>query len=181
MLTPDILSRYSRHESTDDGLEASFAVNYLSHFLFTDLLLQSMDPKGRIVVVSSWTHDPSYYVNSGHITNEQHKTVIPEGGPQVLAKPPSKAAKGDEYKAGMRRYGMSKTLMVMFMYGTCQSSLAVADFVLGTNFSVVSRAQSTPTFQSLPSIREQWEIVACSRSRLPLYDLCFIGCWLPLL
>lgn len=119
-------------KSTEDGLEANFAINYLSNFLFTNLLLQSMDPAtGRVVIVSSWTHDPSYYMNSNFITNERHKTVIPEGGPQALAKPPGKDTEGDEYKAGMRRYGMSKTLMVMFMY-ELQRRLA------GTKYSDVS-------------------------------------------
>lgn len=42
-------------KSTEDGLEANFAINYLSNFLFTNLLLQSMDPAmGRVVIVSSW-------------------------------------------------------------------------------------------------------------------------------
>ncbi len=36
----------------------SFQVNYLAHFLFTLLLLQSMDKThGRIVVIGSWTHE----------------------------------------------------------------------------------------------------------------------------
>ena len=148
--------------STDDGLEANFAVNYLSNFLFTNLMLQSMDPSmGRIVIVSSWTHDPFYYMNSSYITDEKHKAVIPEGGPQALAKPLGNDAGGDEYKAGMRRYGMSKTLMVMFMYATDKSDLAIADSVLGTNFSVVSQPQITAISQSLPSIRVQWEVPAC--------------------
>ena len=145
--------------STDDGLEANFAVNYLSNFLFTNLILQSMDPSiGRIVIVSSWTHDPFYYMNSSNITNEKHKTVIPEGGPQALAKPLGNDAEGDEYKAGMRRYGMSKTLMVMFMYATDRSDLAMTDSVLGTSFSVVSQPPVSPTSQSLPSIRVQWVV-----------------------
>ena len=147
--------------STDDGLEANFAVNYLSNFLFTNLILQSMDPSmGRIVIVSSWIHDPSYYMNSSFITDEKHKTVIPEGGPQALAKPLSNDAEGDEYKAGMRRYGMSKTLMVMFMYATDKSDRAIADSVLGTSSSVVSQPRISPTSQSLLSIRVQWEVLA---------------------
>lgn len=76
-------------------------------------------------------------MNSSHITDKKHKTIMPEGGPQVLAKPPGKDTESDEYKAGMRRYGMSKTLMVMFMYVTYQSSLPVANFFQGKSSSVI--------------------------------------------
>lgn len=39
-------------QSTEDGLEAYLAVNYLSNFLFTNLLLQSIDlAMGRVVIV----------------------------------------------------------------------------------------------------------------------------------
>ena len=41
-----------------DGLDMSFQVNYLSHFLLTLLLLQSMDKEeGRILIVGSWSHE----------------------------------------------------------------------------------------------------------------------------
>ena len=41
-----------------DGIDMSFQVNYLSHFLLTLLLLQSMDKEdGRILVVGSWSHE----------------------------------------------------------------------------------------------------------------------------
>lgn len=43
---------------SDDGLDMSFQVNYLAHFLLTVLLLQSMDRrKGRILVTGSWLHE----------------------------------------------------------------------------------------------------------------------------
>ena len=43
---------------TKDGFEITFQVNYLSHFLLTLLLLESMDPQhGRIVVIGSWSHE----------------------------------------------------------------------------------------------------------------------------
>ena len=146
---------------TDDGLEANFAVNYLSNFLLTNLILQSMDPSmGRIVIVSSWTHDPFYYMNHSYITDEKHKTIIQEGGLQALAKPLDNDAEGDEYNASMRRYGMSKTMMVMFMYATDKSDLAIADLVLGTSFSVVLQPQISSISQSLPSIRVQWVVPA---------------------
>ncbi len=41
-----------------DGFEMSFQVNHLAHFLFTLLLLQSMDKaNGRILVIGSWSHE----------------------------------------------------------------------------------------------------------------------------
>ena len=46
---------------TKDGIEMAFGVNYLANFLLILLLLESMDPEmGRIVIVSSFTHDPEY-------------------------------------------------------------------------------------------------------------------------
>lgn len=46
------------HSFTKDGFDMSFQVNYLSHFLLTLLLFQSMDKEhGRIVVLGSWTHE----------------------------------------------------------------------------------------------------------------------------
>lgn len=43
--------------STEDGFDMSFQVNYLSHFLLTLLLLESMDKKdGRVLCIGSWTH-----------------------------------------------------------------------------------------------------------------------------
>jgi NAD(P)-dependent dehydrogenase (short-subunit alcohol dehydrogenase family) len=57
---------------TEDGLETTFAKNYLGHWLLTMLLLQSMDREvGRVVWISSWSHksvglrsDPSSQVSS---------------------------------------------------------------------------------------------------------------------
>lgn len=43
---------------TDDGLDVTFTVNYLGHWLLTLLLLQSMDKNsGRIVLVGSQSHE----------------------------------------------------------------------------------------------------------------------------
>lgn len=43
---------------TSDGLDTTFAANYLGHWLLTLLLLQSMDKEGgRIVVLGSQTHE----------------------------------------------------------------------------------------------------------------------------
>ena len=101
---------------TDDSLESNFAVNYLANFLLALLLLPSMDKEvGRIVFTSSWTHDPSHPMN-GHIKDKSHYTILND--PHDLAKPKENDKAGDEYNAGMRRYGMSKALMVLWMYVT---------------------------------------------------------------
>ena len=43
---------------SEDGFDMTFQCNYLSHWLFTLMLLGSMDKeKGRVVVVSSWSHE----------------------------------------------------------------------------------------------------------------------------
>ena len=99
---------------TDDGLESHFAINYLASFLLVLLLLPSMDKeKGRIVFTSSWMHDPAHPLN-GSIKDESHKTILND--PYDLAKPKEADKTGDEFNAGLRRYGMSKTLMVLWMY-----------------------------------------------------------------
>lgn len=42
---------------TEDGLDLTFATNYLGHWLLTLMLLGSMDrDRGRILWVSSWSH-----------------------------------------------------------------------------------------------------------------------------
>lgn len=99
---------------TNDGLESNFAVNYLANFLLVLLLLPSMDKEmGRIVIVSSWTHDPAHPL-SGQTDDESHRTILNDF--QGLARPEANDKVGDEHNAGRRRYGMSKALMIMWMY-----------------------------------------------------------------
>jgi len=43
---------------TADGFEETFAVNVLGHYLLARLLLPALVPDGRLVFVSSGTHDP---------------------------------------------------------------------------------------------------------------------------
>ena len=43
---------------TKDGFETTFGVNHLGHFLFANLMLKSVVNDGRIVFVSSDTHEP---------------------------------------------------------------------------------------------------------------------------
>jgi NAD(P)-dependent dehydrogenase (short-subunit alcohol dehydrogenase family) len=96
---------------TNDGFESKFGVNYLSNFLLVLLLLQSMDKESeRIVIISSQTHDPLD-------TRNAHTKIIFRDV-DTLAKAlieDTKAGKWELSNAGMRRYGMIKTLIVMFM------------------------------------------------------------------
>jgi NAD(P)-dependent dehydrogenase (short-subunit alcohol dehydrogenase family) len=97
---------------TKDGIETTFAVDYLSNFLLVLLLLKSMDPeKGRIVFVSSFTHDTSHYMNSAFVSE---KLIYRD--PELIAHPDCEDKKGEEWVQGMRRYALSKMLLIMFMY-----------------------------------------------------------------
>lgn len=119
---------YTTQTWTADGFDQAFQANYLSHFLLTLLLLQSVDRKhGRVVVLGSWSHD----------TTDPHNTMGPTGA--VYATEPyrqifgaaadqpmdtEKFATGrwssavehpGDLAAGYRRYGASKLAGVMMM------------------------------------------------------------------
>jgi NAD(P)-dependent dehydrogenase (short-subunit alcohol dehydrogenase family) len=60
---------HTTHSFTEDAFDMTFQANYLSHFLLTLLLLQSMDKEhGRIVVLSSWTHEYAIFFSHFVIT-----------------------------------------------------------------------------------------------------------------
>jgi NAD(P)-dependent dehydrogenase (short-subunit alcohol dehydrogenase family) len=46
-------------EFTEDGFERTFQLNFLGHFLLTNLLLDRLTPTAKIVFVSSDLHDPA--------------------------------------------------------------------------------------------------------------------------
>jgi NAD(P)-dependent dehydrogenase (short-subunit alcohol dehydrogenase family) len=96
------------------GYEMNFAANYLAHFLLVLLLLGSMDKRcGRVVITSSSAHDPYGAYSGAFITEDEHRTVFTDL--ETLAHPRPDVS-GDEASAGVRRYGMSKMLLIMFMY-----------------------------------------------------------------
>ncbi|MEM6430605.1 MAG: SDR family NAD(P)-dependent oxidoreductase [Deinococcota bacterium] len=45
---------------TEDGIEKTFGVNHLGHFLLVNLLLESLSKPARIIFVSSGTHIPDH-------------------------------------------------------------------------------------------------------------------------
>ena len=98
---------------TNDGIETTFAVNYLANFLLVLLLLQSMDPEhGRIICIGSITHEPG-----------KVPWMYAPGQSKIFFTDIDKLAKGKErfeeekiWLWGLKRYGMSKVLMNMFMF-----------------------------------------------------------------
>lgn len=63
------------YENCEDGYEAHWTINYLSHFLLTELLLPvlqttgSKDENTRIINVSSCAHEASPLINIDTISH----------------------------------------------------------------------------------------------------------------
>ncbi|KAF2005113.1 NAD(P)-binding protein [Amniculicola lignicola CBS 123094] len=100
---------FERQTWTAEGLDMAFATNYLGHWLLTMLLLQSMDHEvGRVVWISSWSHNPHDPRNSwnGAFKNRIFNTSSIE----PIAKGTWSLSKDDKtgWAAGYRRYGASK-------------------------------------------------------------------------
>ncbi|MFC6545139.1 SDR family NAD(P)-dependent oxidoreductase [Cohnella cellulosilytica] len=99
--------QYSGHiEQSEDGYEATFAVNYLGHFLLTNSLVEYMARNARIIVLSSITHD------------DQAKTPLPKPvlkSAEALANPFPQAGESIAEFAG-RAYSTSKLCILMFAY-----------------------------------------------------------------
>jgi light-dependent protochlorophyllide reductase len=95
-------------QRTEDGFESTFGVNHLGHFLLANLMLRQLEAPGRIIFVSSGTHDPG------------QRTGMPE---PLLKEARSLAAPNDEEEArrnpglvGRRRYSTSKLCNVLCTY-----------------------------------------------------------------
>ncbi|KAK8044697.1 short-chain protein [Apiospora rasikravindrae] len=119
---------YTTQTWTADGYDQAFQANYLSHFLLTLLLLESMDQdRGRIVVLGSWSHDTTDKRNTmgptgtTYTSEERYRQIF--GGPGqpmdtekvATGKWSSTVEHPDDACAGFRRYGASKLAQVMMM------------------------------------------------------------------
>ena len=94
-------------QATVDGLEISFAVNHLAHFLLVERLLPAMVPGGRIVITSSEVHDPEAFCLMG-ITRAAWED------PAILADPArAQAQYSERVDRGEARYCASKLLNLM--------------------------------------------------------------------
>ena len=93
--------------TTVDGFETTFGVNHLGHFLLANLLLPRCVPRGRIVFVSSDTHDPAA------------RTGMPAPAypsAEQLARPAQLPAGITVGELGRQRYTTSKLCNVLCAY-----------------------------------------------------------------
>ncbi|MEX2249414.1 MAG: SDR family NAD(P)-dependent oxidoreductase [Parvibaculum sp.] len=95
----------TKPELSRDGFELTFAVNHLAHFLLANLMLPHIEPGGRIVFVSSGTHDPA------------RKTPLPAPRWTTAEALAQIADDGESFgKAGRRAYAMSKLCNVFCVH-----------------------------------------------------------------
>lgn len=96
-----------RHtELSADGIELTFAVNHLAHFLLVTRILSSMrGPGARVVVVSSGTHDPKAI--EGRFNPPRYENAL------SLA-----TLSADEHRSmsSIQRYATSKLCNLLFAY-----------------------------------------------------------------
>jgi len=102
---------FVQQDFTKDGIERTFAINYLHNFLLVLLLLQSMDKEhGRIVFIGSTAIYPDWAPHAANYPEEEDKTFFTTV--DELAKGERRS---NDDKAGPRHYAMSKVMMIMFM------------------------------------------------------------------
>ena len=90
-----------------DGLEISFAVNHLAHFLLAERLLPRLREGGRVVITASEVHDPEAFCLMG-ITRASWQD------PRLLADPDrAQDQLTERVDRGEARYCASKLLNVM--------------------------------------------------------------------
>lgn len=97
---------------TKDGIEQTFGVNHLAHFLLVHELLPHMAMPGRVVFVASDTHDPSKHTGMpAPVYTDARSLAYPAGNgtenPRVT---------------GQRRYTTSKLCNVLTTYEFAQGS-----------------------------------------------------------
>ncbi|MFD0362328.1 SDR family NAD(P)-dependent oxidoreductase [Nocardia sp. GCM10030253] len=97
--------QFTRRSYTEDGVEATFGVNHLGHVALVRALLDDLTAPGRIVFVSSGTHDPDQFTGMPNplITSARE-----------LAYPPAATESGQ--RDGRRRYSTSKLANLQTAY-----------------------------------------------------------------
>lgn len=115
-------------QMTADGVEATFGVNHLGHFLLVRLLLNQLNEDGRVVVVSSDTHDPSKKTGMPAPRYTKPSTLADPDASDQLLKDLNDLARGQV------RYTTSKLCNLYFTYelsrriNNAKRSIAVTAF-----------------------------------------------------
>ncbi|KAI0868546.1 putative short-chain dehydrogenase [Hypoxylon argillaceum] len=112
---------FGKQSWTKDGLDTTFAANYLGHWLLTLLLLKSIDKEaGRIVIIGSQGHDPDdpRNVRGGAFNDPKYKTFISDATSfEAIAKGEwSPATEDATFRGGFRRYGAAKLFLIMMQH-----------------------------------------------------------------
>ncbi|TGJ81877.1 hypothetical protein E0Z10_g6894 [Xylaria hypoxylon] len=112
---------FGKQSWTSDGLDTTFAANYLGHWLLTLLLLESLDREaGRIVIIGSQSHDPNdpRNVRGKAFKDPKYKTFVSDAaGFEAIAKGTwSPATEDSTFRGGFRRYGASKLFLIMMQH-----------------------------------------------------------------
>ncbi|CAG8956084.1 hypothetical protein HYFRA_00011868 [Hymenoscyphus fraxineus] len=112
---------FSKQFWNKDGLDVTFCVNYLGHWLLTLLLLKSMDKEsGRIILISSQAHDPHDERNdqTKAFVDKKYQKILPDRATfEAIAKGIWSSAHEDpSWRSGYRRYGASKLFLLMMMF-----------------------------------------------------------------
>ena len=96
-------------EFTADGIEMTFGVNHLGHFLLTTLLLPHFAKTGRIVVVSSGTHySDEPFAQALGVPPPAYSTAEALAHPEPTHEKPA--------NVGAERYSTSKLCNLLFAY-----------------------------------------------------------------
>ncbi|KAK6821770.1 short-chain dehydrogenase [Apiospora arundinis] len=113
-------TEYDTQTWNKDGLDLTFVVNYLAHWLLVLLLLRSMDrERGRIVWISSWSHNPEHPQNimNGSFKDDSCKTMITDAlDPLAKGLWSPTASEKPLWTAAYRRYGASKMCGVAMIH-----------------------------------------------------------------
>lgn len=108
---------------TADGVEMTFAVNFLSHFLMVNSLLPNLIAGGKVVTIGSGTHNPDDPVaKAGGFRGAvfPSASAIAQGDPGVP---------GTEVELGQDRYAASKLCCILYARGMAKRCLpAKANF-----------------------------------------------------